>query len=256
MFRSFIQCMLLITCLTGATVWAADPLKLTNGEWPPYLSKEYKHHGLISHIVTEAFKQSGVTVEYGFFPWKRAFKEAQEGKKWAGSVVWTKNPDREADFVFSDTVIELKEVFFHRKDLQFDWSTMKDLSKYKIGASIGYSYGDAFAKAEADKLINVARTAKDETSLKKLAAGRIDLFPATLEVGYALIADKLDEASGKLLTNHPKPLRETSYHLILSKKVANSEELIKKFNEGLAKIKSSGVYDKMLTDSIDGKYRP
>lgn len=256
MFRAFVQYISLLACLVSLPGWTADTIKLTNGEWPPYMSEEYKHHGLVSHIVSEAYKQSEVTVEYGFFPWKRAFKEALEGKKWSGSVVWTKNPKREKDFLFSEPVIALKDVFFHRKDLQLSWNTMADLSKYKIGASIGYSYGEAFTKAEADKVINVKRIASDEKNLKKLAAGRIDLFPATLEVGYALIADKLDEASGNLLTNNPKSIRETSYRLIVSKKAKNAEEMIKKFNEGLAKIKASGAYEKMLTDSIEGKYRP
>ncbi|MBU2711138.1 substrate-binding periplasmic protein [Zooshikella harenae] len=236
--------------------YGQDVIKLTNGEWPPYMSEGYKHNGLVSHIVVEAFKNEGITVEYGFFPWKRAIKQAELGKEWKGSVGWSKNNEREAIFIYTDPIIELKDVFFHRKDLQFDWKTIDDLKNYKIGASVGYFYGKAFEDAEKSKKIKVSRTSKDENNLKKLAAGKIDLFPATLEVGYELIADKLPEGTKNVLTNHPRPVRTTNYHLIINKKIKDAQKYADAFNSGLKKLKESGKYEQMLSDSIEGKYRP
>lgn len=235
---------------------AESKIKLTNGEWPPYMSENYKHKGLVSHIVEEVFKAEGITVEYGFFPWKRAFKEAEQGKEWQGSVGWSKNAEREQTFFYTEPIIELKDVFFHRKDLQFDWKTIDDLKNYKIGASIGYFYGKDFEDAEKSKKIKVSRISKDENNLKKLAAGKIDLFPATLEVGYELIADKLSEGTKNVLTNHPRPVRTTNYHLIINKKIKDAQKYVDAFNSGLKKLKESGKYEQLLSDSIDGKYRP
>jgi polar amino acid transport system substrate-binding protein len=74
------------------TSFAAETLLLTNGEWPPYLSKNLKYYGSASRIVTEAFALEGINVEYKFFPWKRAYKNAELGI-WDGSVVWFDTPE-------------------------------------------------------------------------------------------------------------------------------------------------------------------
>lgn len=77
--------MKLINILFGAlflftsVVHGKDTIRITNGEWPPYLSKKLPHYGFASHLITEAFATVNVEVEYGFFPWKRAFRNAQEG---------------------------------------------------------------------------------------------------------------------------------------------------------------------------------
>jgi len=79
---------LILLCCGIIDARAAETIRLTNGEWQPFLSKDAPHHGFASHIVTAAFALVGVEVEYGFFPWKRSFKLAKEGT-WDGSVVWS-----------------------------------------------------------------------------------------------------------------------------------------------------------------------
>ncbi|MGI0119091.1 substrate-binding periplasmic protein [Zooshikella sp. RANM57] len=261
-----IKKLLFITTFTIFSLngYSASVVKLTNGEWPPYMSEKYKHYGVMSHIVSEAFKTQGIKVEYGFFPWKRAFKEAEAGKEWAGSIGWGKNAEREKTLLFTDPIIELKDVFFHRKDFQFDWNTVDDLKKYKIGASTGYSYGKAFDEAEKNKVIKVHRTAKDENNLKKVLDNKIDIFPATMEVGYEIIANKLPPAAQNMLTNHPKPLDVRAYHVIISKNAADGSKLVEAFNKGLQMLKDAckneskdvPCYDKLLSDNLEGKYRP
>ena len=66
--------LIMLCCLlTGAPLAVAEEtIRITNGEWPPYMSKKLKHYGLASRITTEAFASQGVKVEYGFFPWARS----------------------------------------------------------------------------------------------------------------------------------------------------------------------------------------
>ena len=76
---------------------AEKAIRLTTGEWAPYISEKLEHFGLVSRIVTEAFALEGVKVEYIFLPWKRAYQEALIGK-YDGSAVWTRNSEREKGF--------------------------------------------------------------------------------------------------------------------------------------------------------------
>ncbi len=64
----------------GAFRQTQNTIRFTNGEWQPLMSKNGPHHGIASHVVTEAFALVGVEVEYGFSPWKRAMKLARYGK--------------------------------------------------------------------------------------------------------------------------------------------------------------------------------
>jgi len=232
----------------------AETIKITNGEWPPYLSKNYKHAGVASHIVTEAFKAEGIDVEYGFFPWARSLNQAKDGDPWAASAIWSKNKEREADFLYSDPVFSLKTVFFHKKDITVDWKDLSDLSKYKIGATKSYNYGEEFKVLEDNKTLKVQRVPKDLNNFKKLLAGRIDLFPVEMQVGYELITNELTPAKAAMLTN-TVPFHEKLYHLIISKAHPKAEFYLESFNKGLAKLKASGTYQRMLNDDIEGKYK-
>jgi len=234
---------------------SAENLKLTNGEWPPFLSKDLKHYGVASHIVSEAFKNAGDEVKYGFFPWKRAFSSAQDGDNWIGSVIWSRSEERETNFLYSDPVIISKQVFFHRKGFDFDWNSYDDLGKYKIGAAIGYFYGDEIENAEKDGKLRLSRISKEENNFKKLMASRIDLVVATIDVGYELLYKHFTPAQAALVTNHSKVTRETGYHLIVSKKSSNAQAIIDRFNKGLKELKASGRYEKMVTASQAGKYK-
>ena len=101
--------------LMGGELAAQDRVRLTNGEWAPYLSEHLPHHGAASHIVKEAFAAVGIQTQYGFFPWKRSYKLARQGK-WGGTLVWVYTPERAKDFYYTDVVITEVEYLFHLKE--------------------------------------------------------------------------------------------------------------------------------------------
>jgi len=237
----------------GAFAQTQHTIRLTTGKWQPFTSKGAPHHGFVSHIVTEAFALVGVEVEYGFFPWKRSLKLAKEGK-WDGSAAWWDREERYQYLFYSDPVAPTTVVFFHLKSTKFDWSTYEDLSRFKVGGSIGYDYGMEFNEAEAAGIINVERAPNDETSLKKLLKGRIDIVPGGLMTTYLQVRDTFTAEEAALFTHHPNPIFEEPLHLLLSKKVPGNETMRDRFNEGLRMLKESGRWDQIIADGLAGKY--
>lgn len=231
---------------------ADDTVKLTNGEWPPYLSENLKYYGLASRIVTEAFALEGVTVEYSFFPWKRAFEMAKRGK-WDGSVVWSINEQREKSFIFSDPVISDQSVFFHLKSVPFDWNSLEDLKGMKIGATLGYNYGDEFTEAEKNRRINVERVVTDEMNFKKILGNRMKVFVCDIAVGYSLLNKMYDKETVALFTHHPKTVKDSLKYLMLAKLIPENDARMVKFNAGLKKLKESGKYDQFVQESREGE---
>ncbi|WP_163835340.1 substrate-binding periplasmic protein [Spartinivicinus ruber] len=252
---------LLVTVILGAcvvffnTAMANETVRLTNGEWPPFMSENYKQYGAASDIVTQAFELQGIKVQYGFFLWDKALNLAQSGQ-WDGSLIWTWNKEREQFFHYSDSVITLRTVFFHRVDTVFDWNDWSDLQGKKVGATKGYYYGENFKKAEEAKIITVIRQPTDIANFKKLLLRKIDLFVIDTEIGYEILNMNFPTGIKNLITSHPLAIRETSFHLLISKKINRGTDLISAFNTGLNELKKNGLYEQILDNVIMGTYRP
>ncbi len=232
---------------------AAETIRITNGEWQPFLSKDVPHHGFASHIVTEAFKLVGVEVEYGFFPWSRAMKLAREGT-WDGTAVWGTNEERRQQFHFTNAVVPTTYVFFHLKTTAFDWDDYDDLGDLKVGGTVAYSYSEAFEAAEAAGVFRTIRGRSDEVGLKNLLKGRIDVFPGEVMVTYEQIRDTFTEQEAALFTHHAKPIVDKPLFVLLNKDVPGNEHMRDLFNEGLKQLKEIGRYDQIIADALAGKY--
>jgi polar amino acid transport system substrate-binding protein len=233
---------------------AEEEIRLTNGEWPPFTSKTLKHYGVYSHIVSEAFALEGVKVEYGFFPWPRAYHYVKKGE-WDGSVTWAPTLEKEKDVWFSDPVFYHTKVFFHRKQFSFDWNTLQDLKDLPIGATAQYTYGHEFDQAAKDGTLIVDYATRDIQNFRKLLAGRFLLFASDIDVGYDLLKKYFSPEESVLVTHHAKPIQQTGTCVIFNKGAPDkSQRLLGLFNRGLKKLRQNGAYDQMLDASRRGAY--
>ena len=255
--RGEIRCVLLGTfaltaflCSAAAVkTHASETVRITNGEWAPYLGEEEPHYGIASRIITAAFKEAGIDVEYGFFPWSRSLFLAERGD-WDGSAVWFSSDARRDSFYVSDPVIISEYVFFHRRDMAFDWEELDDLESYQIGVTRNYDYGTLFSEAEETGKISTETVSSDELNFQKLAAGRIDLFPVDRVVGLHMIRSEFDEEQAEALTWHPQPVRQEALHLLLSREVAGNEQRMEAFNEGLRTLREENRIEYFLVDAL------
>ena len=225
---------------------AASTIRLTNGHWPPYMENTPPHFGVISHIVTLAFAKEDIPVSYGFFPWSRARLLAEKGL-WDGSVAWTCRRKLLRHFHFSDPIVAHNYALFHRTSMDFDWDDVKDLESYRIGLTQDYNYGEEFEEAVAAGTISADVTTSDESNFRKLAAGRIDLFPMEPAVGMNMLKEL---GLSDKITFHTTPLQSDYLYLILSKRMPESERYLEKFNEGLSELRASGRLEDLITTSL------
>jgi polar amino acid transport system substrate-binding protein len=232
----------------------AETIRITNGEWEPFLSQYSYQYGLDSHIVTEAFKLEGIDVEWGFFPWQRASESVKIGVNWDASCCWWPDDQVKKEFLASDAITETSFVFYHLKSYKFNWDSLQDLQGLKIGGTTKYHYGKEFMDAIVTETLDIEFTSKDEFNYKKLLAGRIQIFPNDPAVGYAQIRSYLSAEEASLLTHSPKVFGVSTLHLIMNKNNKRNKYFLDKFNAGLKKLKISGRYQQMLQDMKTGKY--
>jgi polar amino acid transport system substrate-binding protein len=233
---------------------AEEIITISTLEYAPWTGKNMKFNGFVNHVITEAFQRSGYTVEFTYLPWKRGVIETKSGKYSALSYVYF-SKDREKEFYLSDPISEEKIVLFHLKSNPIkDWKTLEDLKNYKFGATRGYTYTKDFWDAAKSKRIMVDITNADLQNFKKLLAGRIDIFPSGLVNGNSILQKEFNPSIPPLISFHPKPLSKTRGHLAFTKSRKNSESLVRIFNQGLAKLKKEGLYDRFKDDLLAGKY--
>jgi polar amino acid transport system substrate-binding protein len=250
-----IKRLLIISILTYplSIGFAEETIRLTTGEWGPFISKELKHGGVVLHVITDAFDSVGVKVKFGFYPWARAKHIAQVGE-WDGTAIWGVSLEREKYFYYSDLVMISPYVFFHLKSYPFEWDTWNDLVGIPMGGLIETNYGEDFKRLEEAGKMNVDWVTKDKFNFKKLLAGRIKFVPLELDVGYHIIRSNFTPEEASLFTHHPKPDVNAFYHLLLSKKNKNNNQMLSLFNKGLRHLRASGKYDEYFENFRKGKY--
>ncbi|MFC4158544.1 substrate-binding periplasmic protein [Chitinimonas lacunae] len=252
MFRALSRSILCLLAATLALVQAAE-IRLANGEWAPYLAEKAPHNGFASHVVTAAFDKVGVKVRYEFYPWARALSMVQNGEI-AGSVVWSRSPEREPFALFSEPVITDEEVLFHLKEKPLSWNDVSDLRGKSIATPLGSKLGMWEAPIKSGIIRNQS-VPNVEAAMKMLLAGRIDFLPMIRTVGYQTLRGKqFSDAERARIGHASKVADKIDYRLMLSRKVAGNEQMLERFNEGLRQLRKSGEYAKMEADLQAGKY--
>jgi len=255
--RLFFKCLfVLFVCLyVSDHVYALETVTIATGEYPPFASKNLKHYGFTSQVVQEAFEKSGYKVDFKFVPWKRAL-ECTKNMKYDATSFWFVTEDKQQIFHYSDAIFEEKTAFFHLKTTQLpNWKKLSDLSKFRFGATRGYSYTKEFWKAGKDGVLTIDEASNDKTNFKKLIRERIDIFPSGIVVGYGILNKSFDSSIINTITYHPKILNKSTTHVLFPKKAPKSQKLLKAFNEGLIKLRMEGLYDKYEDDLMEGNYK-
>jgi len=237
---------------TWGVSFATETIKLAVGEYTPYIAKDLKHHGLASHIVTEAFALVGYDAELIFSSQRRAYEDGKS--RYDGTFLWFRNPQREADFFFSDPIIEETQYFFHLKSFKISWHTLDDLKGMDVGGINGFYYGPEYKQYVDDKKIAVDLAVEDVHNFRKLLAGRIQLFPQELRVGYDAIRKYFSPEEAALFTHHPKPLYTNFSYLLLSRSDPDNRRIMEEFNKGLRLLRESGRYEQFVKAFEQGEY--
>ncbi|WP_108648966.1 substrate-binding periplasmic protein [Dongshaea marina] len=233
---------------------APQSVRISAGEFPPYLTAKQHNNGIAGQIIREAFESQGVKVTFYFMLWQRAFLQAQHGQADA-SAIWLKKPEREKLFYYSQPIVEEQHVFFYRKDRPFDWQSIEDLEDYHMGGLFGFSYGPDMDKALADGKLKMERVVRDKMNFKKLLRKKIDLYPQERLVGYQVVRRSFKQQDTEQITHHPKPFLTKPSYLIFPKSSAESQKLLSIFNQGMKELHQSGRI-KQISEGLNSSVTP
>ncbi|MDC7717745.1 transporter substrate-binding domain-containing protein [Vogesella sp. DC21W] len=241
MLKPVLSCLLLLLpCAHGLA------LRIATGELPPYATQARPDQGVALQIVRRAFALAGHQVEYQFMPWTRALEESANGR-WDATAYWGNNPERNARFLASDTVLVEQWVFVHRRDMRFDWNTLADLQPYRLAIIANYTYTPEMWQLLHQGRLQGDATPDDLLALRKLLARRVEVVPIERNVACYLLARHFRPAEAEKLQVHPRLLTDRfTTHLLLPRRQPASAALLADFNRGLQQLKASGEHARLL----------
>ncbi|MEM8775301.1 MAG: transporter substrate-binding domain-containing protein [Pseudomonadota bacterium] len=223
--RGFVYAALAAVVLNGTVKAETPAFRVTTGEYPPFTGQALSEDGSVNSIVWELAETAGLAVSFQYLPWKRALEAARTGK-YAASSFWYFSEEREEDFIHVGPILNDRLVFFHRTDLDLEnWNEISDLAGYRIGAVTGYTYSAEFWQLGETGVLDIDVGPSDAANLRKLMAGRIDMFPMSEQVGYHLIDQLFTSEQAAQLTIQEQPLQVSEGYLLVSRAAEGAEQL-------------------------------
>jgi len=206
-------------------VRAEDPIRFAIGEWPPYVTELDLGYGTHAKLVTAVFERAGLSVEYDFMPWKRAYDVARAGTH-DGTFPWAPTAERRQHFLFSDTPLERDPtVAFYLKRRFPNGIAEGSLDQliargFSFVAINGYLAEEMLLQREA----RVHQVSSSQLAWRVLERGRVDLFLESEPVGQREVLEHLGpEAPARF--GRTGPVFHLEYFLLLSRNSPRAERL-------------------------------
>lgn len=221
--------------------FAGSTFKIISGEYAPYSGEHLYKGGISTQVVQAVYKEMGKEIKLEFVPWKRAIYMLHNNPLTA-SYPWSKSPEREEEFIFSDPIHEFNIRYFVRKDAGL--KSVKDFEAKKICRPSGWN-NSYYEKTIKDKKMTLESPTNIESCLSMLRKGRVEIIGLDEVVGNSLLREDLKSGSVVSLEATDIP-QKISFHFIMSKKSLFAKNTIESFNAGLRSIKTNGTYQRIL----------
>lgn len=219
----------------------AQDIRIVTEEFPPYnYSDDGFAKGLSSEVVQAVLAETGLTAEFLFLPWARAYLTAQNTKN---TVIFSigRIPEREDLFEWIGVIAPYNTSLYKlasRTDLTI--VSLSDAKDYSIGVSVEdviYQY------LKSQNFTNLDIVGEDVLNIRKLALSRLDLIAFDEAASqYYLDLEDIDPA----LFDRIYRLDDISGGLYMAINKDSDPELIRSLKSGLEAIKADGTYDQIL----------
>ncbi|NQZ88183.1 MAG: transporter substrate-binding domain-containing protein [Saccharospirillaceae bacterium] len=219
-------------------------LVVTENVPPLQIYKDGKlNGGLAVELVQAIFKEANLTPEFQVYPWPRAYHLALTQKNTLIFSI-TKSPARNSEFIWIGKLYSLQPNITKLKSaIDVNISSPKDINSYKIGVSRG-DYGESYLKSiglrQGD---NLYLTVKHENLWKLLYSNRVDAVFTNLVTAKSEIQQAGLDFNKTIIEYKIEGLASDIY---LAANRKTDKKIIKQLQRAFQKIKSNGVYQKII----------
>ena len=220
-----------------------DDLVLMTEQYPPFnFEEDGKLQGISVDLLDQMLKKVGSKLtrdDIQLLPWAKGYKAGLTKKN---NVIFstTRTAERETLFKWVGPFAPTRISLTARKDKNIKINTINDVKRYRIGV-IRDDVGEQLLVAAGIPKKNLDRTAKAISNIKKLSAGKIDMWSYEETVAKWFIKkNSFNPADYEVV----HVLKEGVLSYAFNKDTPDS--IIQKLQNALDGIKKSGEYEKIL----------
>jgi polar amino acid transport system substrate-binding protein len=248
--RAWLAAVLAVS-LWASLAWAQEPparLHFADSPFPPYLVGQEggpARGGAAVALVRGLFARLGIEVSITLHPWQRTLHMVKAGRA-DGVCLVMHSKERESYLAYSRPLFHARESLYYRQDRLpgFSWRGLADLKPYRIGVVAGYTYGGGLLRAVSELGLKVEPAPSGRRCLKKLIAGRIDLYVEEESVARTLLAEL---PGGERVAKAERPLSVFAYHLALARGTG-AHRLLPRLNRVLERMHREGEVRRILAE--------
>lgn len=231
----------ILLCLVGLmTASPAQSLTILCENDPPaqFLDADGELTGYTVALVREIQKRVGNSDEINMVPWARGYEMIKQGPD-VVLFMMARTAQRNDLFHWVGPVLEFTFGFYARSDSKLTLASLEDARKVK---SIGVYFNDV-----RDQMLtragfeNLDRVRSNLLNVKKLMAGRIDLYVAS-SISYGI-----DAIEAGFKPTDLKPIlsfQTIQTYIAMSKDI--SPDVVQAWNEALGAMRDDGSFERLL----------
>jgi polar amino acid transport system substrate-binding protein len=239
---------LLLISVLAIPVHATEFNLVTGDQYAPFTDQSLPQGGMISEMMKVIFQKMGHAVNIDFKPWKRGYTEAREGL-YLGTFPYAKTDERLREFLYSEPLYVVREVFYVRRDATIHYAQDKDLTGLTVCRPIGYLLRDIQPLLDA-KIVTLQQPPHLENCFRMLENKRVDLVVINETVGKEVVSSIYGSSGQNTFKTLEKSLAELSLHFIISKQNPDGPAYIQAFNKALEELKRDGILGAIVSKHL------
>jgi len=209
---------------------------VTGREDPPFTGEDLPQQGMLTEVVRTAFESMGYDVKFAFWEREQGWKAAQEGR-FAGTFPYLINGEYLTHFFYSKPLFGLLIRGFVDQKKPFRFEDLRDLSGHVVCRPDGQDLYD-LQPLLVKRLITLKTPKTIGTCFDLLVQGKVDVVSVN-EVAGQRVLHEAGLTEGVCMLD--KVVSIDTVHLLFSKRIPQSEELMKQFDQALTHLEANGA---------------
>lgn len=219
---------------------SSEHIKVCFLEWGKQGGKHLPDQGFNPDLITNVLKNAGYTSQVDIMPWERCLLHVQKGSYDMVAGLWV-DEEKKKTYHFLETTTIDKIAFMSLNTLDVNSGTLEDFG----GKTIGILRGAGGMEMIKTGNFKVRVLTNDDLMINQLKVGRVDAIVSNTEHLLTVIENRFPEMKDKIKIWFP-PIQINITAPAISKKHPKKEELSKRFNESMRKLKKEGFYEQLF----------
>lgn len=222
----------------------AAPLRLVTGDdYAPFTGKALPAGGMLTQVVRAALQRSNIDISLAWQPWNRGYLKTLRGD-YDATFPYVRTPQREEAFLYSEPLFIAEQHIFSRAGEVIEIDDVPSMQGRRLCYPLGWQPPPIIQQLLDDGQLSRHSPAGLNECARLLLMNRDDFFISDRRLGETAV--HLTGVPVERFRRSNSAINRSTLHLIVPRSHPQAAEIIAQFNLGLAQLRVSGDYQRLL----------